>query len=130
MQEAALQVARRIEAERDLIEAIDLAIGSWRQETRAALRSPLPAGTSPTVAIAPTPAHELVELARRATITARKGDDHRQPDEFPQSRLAILGVIYLTAASSREILVSRSHRDPRRKARAGGSVRSASAVIR
>ena len=111
VKEAALDASRRIRAERDFAVAIDLAIASWRHLPPTVLRASLFVTTGPNIAKAPAPENVLAPLADRVTIVARLGNDERPRNQRPHSRLAMLGAIYLTAASTREILVGRSHRD-------------------
>ncbi len=108
VKEAAIEAGRIIKAKRSLIEAIDLAIGTWSRGSLKAVRSLLATNTGPKVATPAAPAQEVVEHAGRMTTVPRLDHEPPQSDEIQPSGLAVAGAIYLTAASAREVLVRRS----------------------
>ncbi len=108
VKEAAIEAGRIIKAKRSLIEAIDFAIGTWSRGSLKAVQSLFSKDTGPKVATPGAPAQEVVENAGRVTTVPRLDHERPQGDEIQPSGLAVAGVIYLTAASAREILVRRS----------------------
>jgi FG-GAP-like repeat len=112
VKEAALEAGRRIKARQSLMDAIDVAIGSWKIEQLPAVRSPLPNSADSEIARRATPEAQFVEPVDRAAMGTRLDDDQLERSATQPSRLAVATLIYLTAASSREILVRRSKRDP------------------
>ena len=112
VKEAAIEIDRRIKVESSLMKAIDLALGGWKQDQLPALRVLVPTGTGPGVPSSSTFEQEVVPPADHATAATHLDNDRSERVETDGSEIAIAGLIYLTAASSREILVRRSHREP------------------
>ncbi len=112
VKEAAIEASHRIKAESSLMTAIDLALGGWKQHQLPMLRLLVPTATGAGAVSSSTLEQEVVPPADRATVPTRLDNDRSEPVETDGSELAVAGLIYLTAASSREILVRRSHREP------------------
>ena len=108
VKEAAIEAGRIIKAKRTLIEAIDFAIGTWSRGSLRAVQSLLSTDKGPRVETPSTSPQEAVAHADRITAVPRLDDERVPGDEIRPSGLAVVGAIYVTAASAREILVRRS----------------------
>jgi hypothetical protein len=119
---AAREARRRLEAERDRVQAIDVAIAAWRQDELRALRAlaAIIPGPSPMNALAPI--GELFQRQDRAKLVPARRDLQTGSLDSPLSKTAALLAISATAALTGRIMLRRSSfpRRPRRYARTTG----------
>jgi FG-GAP-like repeat len=110
-----LAAIRRIEAQRDRFEAIDLAVSSWEEELPLRSQPLLPHISTTAMRKAPAPVAQIVETEVWPTPWRGLDTDNSQAGAVPASRLATLMAISATAMTAREILLGRASLHHRRR---------------
>jgi hypothetical protein len=103
-----LAAIRRIEAQHDRFEAIDLAVSSWEPESSPRLQLVLSHNSPPAMNTTPSTVAQIIETAVRQAPWRGLETDRYEGRAVPASRLATLMAISATAMTAREILLSRA----------------------
>jgi hypothetical protein len=127
VEEAALQASRRLKADRDRLQAVDVSIGGWTKQSLSELRSVLGQNhlshvfPSPVVVAGPA-SHDghtsrldtsrLVESVDRGLLACAIQDDHSNQEDVRISRMVALAAFSATALVAREGMFRRSPRRP------------------